>query len=470
MHVSVECICHYLFTHGTIFSYMKKFLHLFRGKAGVLVLAIATFALGYIAVAQTPTVAKFISGTDLQNKYARVIFTDQTDTDPSASFASVFDDLKIYSEKAAAFKDLEVNGVTQVLDAARFGATWMGTYTTSGIYVNGNIMSTALADLSATNPRYVCSNEDGLITLCGNGPATYSWETSAWGSCTSASLGSCEGSWTTTTAGGSCEGVYTVSPASQKVWIDNTTAFNWVEHRVYNGSRVQVGSVNSLNPMGATGGTCSGCSTTQDYYMANQTEAQYKYYYSYSTYTSEGHSQLSSTQFNQILSNQGSVRVHTGGINNSEWYKARWTGSGWVRSPVNTPNCSAIWCGDQSSTTDAIVATQAQQFRYDYVCPEYSACNNRYTPTFLSCLGPTSSTACTSLNRDCSWVATNTTTVNQCAGPTSSTACTSLNAACTWNEGATGTQTRTVTCKDNLGAVVPDGQCTTTKPATSQSC
>jgi len=39
-----------------------------------------------------------------------------------------------------------------------------------------------------------------------------------------------------------------------------------------------------------------------------------------------------------------------------------------------------------------------------------------------------------------------------------------------WGSCTSGTQTRTVECRSNIGTVVSDGQCTATKPAVSQSC
>jgi hypothetical protein len=48
--------------------------------------------------------------------------------------------------------------------------------------------------------------------------------------------------------------------------------------------------------------------------------------------------------------------------------------------------------------------------------------------------------------------------------------CESENPACTWNAGTSGTQTRTVECRDSGGTVVADGFCTDPEPTSSQSC
>ena len=59
-----------------------------------------------------------------------------------------------------------------------------------------------------------------------------------------------------------------------------------------------------------------------------------------------------------------------------------------------------------------------------------------------------------------------------CVGPTTQSTCELQNNACTWNPGSSGTQTRTVQCRDDsTNIVVADSYCIPpAKPITSQSC
>jgi len=87
-----------------------------------------------------------------------------------------------------------------------------------------------------------------------------------------------------------------------------------------------------------------------------------------------------------------------------------------------------------------------------------------------NCTGIIGQTTCQSAYNDgCRWDTTGTKITNQCVGPTTSSACTSQNAACSFVYGGSS-QTRTVVCKNSLGTTVADSFCTASKPISSQAC
>ena len=97
---------------------------------------------------------------------------------------------------------------------------------------------------------------------------------------------------------------------TQKVFFDNTP-FNWTANRVYDSS----GNLVS----GATESSCPSSLNGQERYLVRQSSS----------------------------------------LINGEWYVARCNGSGWSRSR----GCSSSdWCGDNTSPTDEITATQATRY------------------------------------------------------------------------------------------------------------
>ncbi len=284
------------------------------------------------------------------------------------------------------------------------------------------------APRDAVTQRGVCADANGVLYACGGTvglPETYSWVTGEWGACTAAGAGSCSGS-------------YVSSLDYERVWIDNTP-FLWTHGMVYDQNKVRRGSAYSTDGSG----TCSGCIVNQEYYRPVFRDVTYhdpQTYDSYDDYEIDGHGSLTEEEFNDLL-NDSEGEVIIGEVQyprNSEWYKAVWNGSRFVKSGT----CSAdVWCGD-TEPSDAITATQAERFSSYFDCPDTFSCRNIYTPTAQICSGSTESS------------------------------CVSEDSSCTWLNAGESIQSRTVTCQDSSGGIVDDSLCSVVgvKPNESQNC
>ncbi|MBK5215651.1 MAG: hypothetical protein JJE53_02500 [Candidatus Pacebacteria bacterium] len=252
---------------------------------------------------------------------------------------------------------------------------------------------------------------------------TYTWY-ETWGTCVAGTPASCSGNYTPT------------SPANEKVWLNNTP-FNWSENNVYNSSKTSVGFDGTSGSAEGSSGSCTAALSGQTLYRPYCVRPVYTSYYTYDSYNAAGYHDLTAEQFAAKMY----VTIKTGDDYACEWYKAKCNGSKYVQAP-DIGSCGKVWCGDVSSSTDIITATQAIRFMVGSVCPTDWICSNYYTPASISC-----------------------------SGPTTSTACKAQSSSCTFNAEKLSTQTGTVVCKNSSGTIVNDSFCNpATRPSTSQSC
>lgn len=203
---------------------MKKLVSFLSKKTLVIALAALVFAGGAFVSAQANEVEPFVFGSGLQNRFGPILLTSNSNrsTDPVAEAEAngPYTDLRLMAEGIVDLNEIEVFGEANILGRAAFGTTILGSYSTSGITVGGNIMTTDLVDLDDSNPRPLCSNANGLVYVCPESEnETYSWISGTWGSCSGVQAASCSGTYTQTSTSstqGSCTGTYTTTttPAS----------------------------------------------------------------------------------------------------------------------------------------------------------------------------------------------------------------------------------------------------------------
>jgi hypothetical protein len=148
-----------------------------------------------------------------------------------------------------------------------------------------------------------------------------------------------------------------------KVWLDNVN-FEWSQNTVYNSSQQNVGYDSTDGSATGSAGTCPASLNGQTLYRPYC--SGYTYYPDLASWNAAGG-----------VGNGYDYMMASGYIYSSyscEWYKAKCNGSRYVQA-TNIGTCGKVWCGDASSATDLIVATQAMKFTQGF-CPVGWLCSN----------------------------------------------------------------------------------------------
>lgn len=162
-----------------------------RGLLTLVLVGVAVVALAQSGSTLTPF---WESENTLYNKYGSLVVMDlPVDSSELAGLSNPIGSLpgvKLYVDNAiSTFSELQnsgkmyVTGCDSTTDGrARFGSTNVDT--SSCASVNGDLLATDFTDLgnTATN-RYLCADANGVVALCAESGASYSWVVSSWGAC-----------------------------------------------------------------------------------------------------------------------------------------------------------------------------------------------------------------------------------------------------------------------------------------------